>query len=278
MKSKKRKKIVGLFPKEHGAWAMWAIPLLLGSFVGKSLNLNLILIWLASLAVFTFRAPVNRLILLRNKKNSRVNREKKLLLTAATLYLTAAALAGSYLIFWAKLYWLIPLGIAGFTLLMVSFWFTAKRQFLSTPNELLGVAGLALGGPMAYYASTGTLDLTAFWLWLFSFLYFAGTIFYIRLKVRQQSKDKNPPQTLREKLKRGWPCISYHLFALSVVISIKWLYDYPVFLALAYLPITVKALWGTVNWERKVNPRKLGFIELFHSIVFTSLLLLALLK
>ncbi|MCQ3976894.1 MAG: hypothetical protein DPW09_25990 [Anaerolineae bacterium] len=71
------------------------------------------------------------------------------------------------------------IGLAGAVLLVFNLWLVSRRQELSVVGELVGIVGLALGAPMAYYVASGQLDGTAIALWFINALYFGGTVFYV---------------------------------------------------------------------------------------------------
>ena len=164
----------------------------------------------------------------------------------------------------------------GATLVAFNLWLASRKQEMSAVGELSGIAGLALGAPLAYYAATGQLDSTAFALWLINALYFGGTVFYIKLKVRQQPREPAPDR-LSERLLNGRACLTYQAAALTVIMTLVALDHMPVLLPLAFVPMTLKMLVGTARWQdkRSLSLPRLGVIEILHAVMFAALVIVA---
>jgi hypothetical protein len=210
------------------------------------------------------------------KTRKRTNDDKTYLWQWSIIYSSIAILAGGWLVFAHRLWWLVPLGIFGGGLLLLHLWLVARRQEMSVMGELAGIFGLALGAPMAYYVSSGQLDGVATVLWLVNALYFGGTVFYIKLKVRQQPRQPAPAH-FSERLVKARACLTYQTVALTLVILTVTLRQAPLLAPLALVPATVKALWGAWHWQDKksLSLPRLGLIEIFHAMGFTMLVVIA---
>jgi hypothetical protein len=180
------------------------------------------------------------------------------------------------LVFVQHLWLLIPMGILGGLLLTFHLWLVARRQEMSAIGELAGIFGLALGAPTAYYTASGQLDLTALMLWAVNALYFGGTVFYIKLKVRQQPRQPAPSQ-LSERFIKAKACLGYQTIALTVVLLLVTFQLAPLLSPLALIPATIKALWGAGHWQDKksLSLMRLGLVEIFHAVAFTVLIVIA---
>src|SRR5262249_2599683 len=95
-------------PKEHGAWAMLYVPFVLGVAVAGRVNLQILLLLLSTTAVFVSRESL--LVYWRARARGRDAAEAG---KALLIYLALAAAVGSPLVLVFKLFWLIPLGLAG---------------------------------------------------------------------------------------------------------------------------------------------------------------------
>jgi len=170
----------------------------------------------------------------------------------------------------------VPLGIWGGGLLLFHLWLVARRQEMSVIGELAGILGLAMGAPMAYYVTRGQLNGVAAVLGLVNTLYFGGTVFYIKLKVRRQPRQPAPTH-LSERLVKARACLTYQTIALTLIILIVTLRQAPLLTPLALVPATVKILWGAWHWQDKesLSLPRLGVIEIFHAVGFTVLVVVA---
>jgi hypothetical protein len=151
----------------------------------------------------------------------------------------------------------------------------ARRREFSVLGELTGIAGLVVSAPAAYYASKGHYDVTALGLWVIHMLYFSGTVFYIKLKVREQTRCEAPTQ-LAQRLIAGRACLTYQTTTLSVVALLALLRWVPVLTPLALIPVTVKTLVGAVRWQdrRSLSLIRLGLAEVAHSVLFGAMTVL----
>jgi hypothetical protein len=191
------------------------------------------------------------------------------LLVWTSIYLGISGLGGLWLITVGKRPGLLALApIAGF-LLVAYLRQVTRRKESSVLGELIGISGLVLSAPAAYYAITGRYDATAAGLWAIHLLYFSGTVFYIKLKVREQARRKAPTE-LSQRLVAGRACLAYQTTALTVVALLTLLRWMPALAPLALIPVTVKMVLGTVRWQdrRSLSLVRLGLAEVGHSLLF----------
>jgi len=259
-------------PKEHGSWAMWVVPLLIGFIVAPDWYWQSLVLMIAALGFFLVRYPLALLVKTRNRSNT----DRAYLWRWVLIYGSVTALCGAWLVLARQLWLLIPLGLLGGLLLGFHLWLVTRRQEMSVVGELAGIFGLALGAPMAYYTAGGRLDLTALMLWVVNALYFGGTVFYIKLKVRQQPRQPAPTQLAR-RLVKAKACLGYQTMALTLILLLVTFRLAPLLTPLALVPATVKVLWGAGHWQDKksLSLMRLGVIEIFHALVFTVLIVVA---
>jgi hypothetical protein len=261
-----------LIPKEHGSWAMLTVPLLLGLIIAPTWHSRSIVLVAAALGFFLIRFPLATLV----KTRCRSNTDRTYLWQWVAIYGAITALSGAWLVLMQGLWWLVPLGLLGGGLVLFHLWLVARRQEMSVVGELAGIFGLALGAPLAYYAASGYLDRTAAALWLINALYFGGTVFYIKLKVRQQPRLPAPDH-VGERLIKAKACLAYQTVALTIVILLVTFRQAPALTPLAFVPVTVKTLLGAGQWQDKksLSLVRLGITEIFHAIAFAGLVIFA---
>ena len=259
-------------PKEHGSWAMLTVPLLLGIAIAPSWHWRVIILLVAALGFFLLRFPLATLV--KTRRRSRTDRAYLWLWVA--IYGGITALSGGWLVVGYNLWWLVPLGIMGGMLLLFPLWLVTRRQEMSVIGELAGIFGLALGAPMAYYTASGLLDITAAALWLVNALYFGGTVFYIKLKVRQQPRLPAPDR-VSERLVKARACLAYQTIALTVMLLLVALQWAPWLALLAFVPVTIKVIHGAWRWQDKksLSLTRLGITEIVHAVAFALLVIIA---
>jgi hypothetical protein len=191
-------------------------------------------------------------------------------------YAGLAAICGGVLILFEPLGWLAAIGLLGGSIVLLHLWLVARRQEMSAVGELLGIFGLALGAPMAYYTATGQLDEKAAALWVINALYFGGTTFYIKLKVRQQPRVPAPDR-LSDRWVAAKACLAYQVAVLTATILLVALQHAPHLIPLAFVPMTIKVLYGASRWQDKksLSLPRLGMIEVIHSTLFAVLVVVA---
>src|SRR5262249_60041363 len=102
---------------------------------------------------------------------------------ALLLYLALAAAFGSPLILAFKLFWLIPLGVIGATLLLINGRQATRMEERSTTGEIMAIGGLTMTAPAAPYTASGRWEMTALWVWLFGPAYIASHRFFTTLSL-----------------------------------------------------------------------------------------------
>ena len=276
MREKKNHRPFLPLPKEHGSWAMWSVPLVIGlaasAQVSAQWQWRSVLLIVASLGFFLLRFPVDLLI----KTRKRPTTDRMWLIRWASVYGAVTAISGLWLVVVDQLYGLLLLGAVGALLLAYHWWLVEKRQEMSAPGELAGIVALALGAPLAYYTASGQLGGTAVLLWLVNALYFGGTVFYIKLKVRQQPREPRPDR-VSERLIKARACLTYQSVVLTVACGLVGLLGQPLLLLLAFVPMTVKMVYGAMHWQDKksLSLPRLGVIEIVHAALFAMLIIIA---
>lgn len=251
---------------------MLIVPLLLGIIIAPAWHWRVISLLVAAFGFFLLRHPLATLVKTRNRSRT----DRAYLWRWVAIYGGIAAIAGLWLVVIYQLWWLAIMGGLGTLLVSFNLWLVSRRKEMSTGGELTGIFGLALGAPMAYYAAGGQLDRTAAMLWLINALYFGGTVFYIKLKVRQQPRLPAPAHP-GQRLAKAKACLAYHTAALTVIILLVTLNQAPQLTPLALLPALVKVLYGAWQWQDKksLSLMKLGITEIVHAIAFAGLVILA---
>jgi len=259
-----------LLPREHGGWAMLIVPLIVGAIVGGHLSWAVPLTFASAFFAYLARQP---LVLVARARG----RRDRLPGSVWFWFAVYAGLAGATGV-WPVLlggYWLlVPAAVVVALLMTTDVYLAARRAEMSVAGELFGIAGLSLGGPVMYYVAGGLDVRFMLGLWLLSVLYFGGSVFYIKLKVRVHTRS-DPPATILARLRVGSMTVVYHLATIALTGVLVTTGMVPLLTPLAYVPVTCKALTGVLDWRRTANIRRLGMIEVMHSLVFAALLIAA---
>jgi hypothetical protein len=245
-------------PKEHGAWAMLYVPFAVGALVAGTGSLRLLLLLLSVTFVFIARESLLAWWRLRNR--GREDLEARRFMIA---YLLVAALFGVPLLVVYKLYWLAPIAVATLILVVVNAQQAVRREDRSMAGEMMAIAGLTLTAPAAFYVSLGAFDRTALWLWALCALYFASSVFYVKLRVHTIN-----PRKAEARRQSWWRCALYHSFLFASLLSLAITGSLNLFALAAFSPVLIRAFWHLASPVRQINLRRVGWLEIIYSVVF----------
>jgi hypothetical protein len=237
---------------------MLYVPLVLGGVVAGGGAWRVILLGLS--ATFVFFGRESGLVWWRAKAR-RSDAGNAGIVTLVCLGL--AAIAAGPLIVFARLYGLALFGAASAGLLVWNARQAAKREERTMTTELLGIAGLTLTAPAAYYAGRAVWSMEAMWLWLLSALYFASSVFYVKLRVL--SVHSRQPRELA-RIRRL--CFGYHLALAAAITLLAQPGRFGAFLILAFAPILVRAFWHLLRPGKQLVLKRIGLLEVLYSVVF----------
>lgn len=262
----------GVLPREHGAWGVLFVPLLVGLGVSPIFSMESFLILPGTLFLFLARQPI-----LTYFRERRFPREVRTQTPEALRWAFAFACMGGLA--------LVPLLLGGRILLLafggafallfgLHVALILKRKDRSFIGEQIGVLGLTLTAPMAYYASSMSLGWNAWLLYLLCALYFSGGIFLVKMKVAAHLA-KQKIQTLSQRLSFGRATILYQLFLLCALLALIWFGHVPAYALLAFVPSVIQTGFDVAALSPDLELKRTGFTLLFHSVLFGIILVLA---
>ncbi len=258
-KAGKRKKVL---PREHGAWAVLYGPFLAAVGAIGRLDWALLPLLAAMTALFLSHEPLAKLARTsRHPVNPAKSAEWKRL---ALLSVTVSLACGAVLLFWYRLFYLIPFGAFVFVLLSLHLWLIRSAEERRLSGELLGVAGLTASAPIAAYVLVGNIDGTVFQIWALTALYFASGIFFVRMQI---ARFMRRPDAGKRALQSG---MFHLLLAMSLAtMALKgWI---PGILTLAYAPVVVRAFLTGKPTGTRPNFKKLGYTEVAYTALFIAI-------
>lgn len=258
---KRRRRTPGWVPDQHGAWAMLAMPLVIGAAVSGFRPLHLLLAVAWFLGYFAFFAA--GLWFKSHFKSKYV--------PPLRAYAIATALAGGLTIaFQPALLWWAP---AFAPLLAISLWCSYRRRDRSLLNDLVTVAAACLMLPVAAQVgahpeaafASATLCLVAI-----VFTYFFGTVLYVKTVIRERGS--------RRYLLASY---AYHFTTIllpSVLhLTVSQWRESSFVLGTVLLTAFFVALAGRAVWvpRTRATPKQVGVGEVFASLALAGILLFA---
>jgi 4-hydroxybenzoate polyprenyltransferase len=258
-----------LVPREHGTWGLLLLPLISGAIIGyrtPSASLQPAL-WflLTALSAFMIYQPLESFLGVSLIK-ARSQRQERIAIISV-IVLAVITTAGVLELFrWRR--GLLPVfGLAALGCFVLRILLGSSRP-MRVPRQLIGALGLSSTAPGAYYAVTGSIDWTSMLLWLASWLFAAGQIEYVHLRISTAQV-----RSLRQKLRSSLTVCLLHLLMIGVSIPAALAGFAPLLLALAFVPSVIRlSIWLVTPW-RPLGVHILGVSELLQGLLFNILLI-----
>ncbi len=249
-------------PHEHGAWAILYASFVVGWAAAASLSLIVLLILIATTGLFLAHEPLIKL--LRGRRHGARPENLRHWFNWLAIFAVPALAAGLILLLYYRLWLLAIFGGTAGVLFCVHLYLAAQRQDRSAFGELLGIAGLTLTAPGVYAGVEGRVDWTALIVWSLCLLYFGSGVFYVKMRVSRNLKPK-------EFGSRRSQCLGYHFLVLAILCVLALGLGLPWILLLGFVPILGRAFWHAFRSGGPLNLRRIGYLEVLYTIVFTIL-------
>lgn len=251
-------------PKEHGAWGMLYVPLLIAAGMTQTFNIPMLLLTLVATLVFLSQRPFVLLM-----TSPAVRRDpgmlRRNLVWLAVYWVISSSLLG-VLVFQYRLEFLIHFGVVAIPIAFVFTFFVITNRVRTVPGEIGGISGLTLTGPLAHYVAVGQVQAAGLWLWMLSILYFSSSVFYVKAVVAAFVKSRSNTGVESPVLARI--CSFYHLGLLGLIAGMVALDKLPVVMLIAFLPVIVRGLWGIRKPRARLNFARIGWTEVVYSLFF----------
>lgn len=229
----------------------------------------MLLLFFGTFFLYLTRKPIEEL--LRIKRSGKVisGNEKQFFFWLLVIFFIGMLFIAP-LIFIYELTGLVLFGILLIFFQVINMVQLKRNMRRTVVRELIGIGGLCLTAPIGYYVGTGKIDNVNFLLWSINFIYFARSVFYVKLRVRASAKRDQLSSWAKNFLySRNY--IYYHSFLLCIIFTLLVLF-YKKWLIIAYIPITIQSIIGITRLAKDLNIKKLGYIEVTHSVVFSLLI------
>lgn len=260
-----------IITREHGSWAVLFVPMIVGFAYANEISWNVLLLAFSALGVFMSYVPVH-MILREYAAGTRDYQKIWGPIFWSTIYLGIGVTCIVPLL--SQGYWyLLPIGVAGLSSFFGNYLLTTTVK-KSIASDLVAIAGLTLSAPSAYYISTNKLGMNALALWILNGLFFGCSVFYVHMKIRVSGLKKESWQW-EDKLTIGSLNILYHVAVIIIVAVIVSYINTSSIVILAFVPMFIHAIVGTVNLHRKTKFKHLGLLLLAQSVVFGILLVVS---
>jgi hypothetical protein len=177
----------------------------------------------------------------------------------------AAAGFGLLAVFGFRLHVLLFWGLLSLLLVALHTVLLFRRQERSVSAEWLGILGITLAAGVTWTAGTGRIGREAFVVWGVCFLYFAGSVPYVKLRVQQMRKTSVSARS----------ALLYSIVALALVAVGAYVGAYRWLMAIPFALLLAKIVWVTVRGKAPRTLAQVGYAEVVYSTVFMVLAVVA---
>jgi hypothetical protein len=254
-----------VLPKEHGTWAMLLVPWLVGIGVGRRAGAPEVLLLVAMLLAFLAQHQLATWLRRRRPGNpdpTSADRARglgvALLALAALAGIPALARVGPPLLVLGGM----AGALAGAALLPVQ-----RRRERALPGQVLAAIALPLGAAAGHAVARGALTPVAWQLWAISALFFLGGVLYVRLKIEALPRKARLSST-SGRLAFAAPTLAMLGGVVALAAAVVAAGPLSAAVLLAFLPVAVQAIAGTLRLDRPAVLKRVGIISTAHSALF----------
>lgn len=241
---------------------MWLLPYYMAAIISRTFTLESLSLLFVCTWLFCLRFTLVILI----KKWKRGTQEPNELVSWSAVYAVLMLVFALPLLGSASRIWVLAPAVVLF--LAVDLALVVRRMDKSLLFEIAGIAGLTFSGPATLYVSLHHASVEMLWLWLFTFLYFVGTVFHVRL-LKAIVTHKESDWTLREKCRIAAPSVIYFVGVIGGLLAGEAIGALPVSSWLLFAPSLLKTLHTLTRVERgTVDFRKTGLSEMAYAVLF----------
>ncbi len=263
-----------IVPREHGAWGLLLVPLLVGAATGLSTSqrvLPTLVFVVATLLLFWLRTPVESLIG-SGPMAARTREERRAVLLSAGVLIVASTSCLMGLMWGGRNLGLFPIGAVSAVCFILQAVLRKLGRSLRMASQVVGTLGLTAAAPAAYYVASGRLDMPAFVLWAANWLFAADQIHFVQLRIHASRA-----RTFREKAFAGKFFLAGQVVLLALLATALLAHVVSPFVVLAFVPALFRGTRWFFQAPQSLNVKALGWSEMRQGIAFGVLLTFALL-
>lgn len=257
-------------PADHGSWAFFLKPLLIGLFAGGRWHTPVIYLTIAAMCAFLIRQPISLVVKVHAGRRSRDTLGAAWFWIAVYGSISALHVVGLVMRGFGYLLWLAIPGVLVFSWYLLLLYRREERK--AWGMEILATGAMALAAPAGLWAGTGRPDPVGWLLWILVWAQSATAIVYVYLRLEQRQWPASPPVAARFHAGREALAAASVGVALAVLLGqtgpvSSWLF-------VPFLVQWVEVVRGVLLPGIGSKPRAIGFRQLAVSTAFTVLFIL----
>ncbi|OEH86674.1 hypothetical protein BHU72_10530 [Desulfuribacillus stibiiarsenatis] len=233
-----------MLPREHGAWAMLIMPLILGSLL-SGFTVGHALLFLGTVSLYLSIYPLTRIVKGERKNGDLYYRWFFIYLVFSIFFVVPLV--------WTHP-WLMTLGIVLLPVVAVNIVNAKRNNERSLLNDFVAIIGMSIGGVAGVYINSAhepNFQLMLY-VWLLSVIYFMTSTFHVKTLIREKGNTK-------------FKFISRMYHAVIIIFTALTL---PYHWFLAFIPAIIKGLLPS----KPQRPLVIGLVELAHAMIFVILI------
>ncbi len=259
-------------PQQHGSWALWLGPYVIGIGVGGTFKIELIWLTLASLGGFLLLQPLTIVIKVIAGRKPQTDLAPSLFW--ATLY-SLLALISLYRLLITDHFYILYLALASLPVLAWQLILVARREERGQMGiELVGSGVLALAAPAAYWIAKDGMNLTGWLLWILCWAQSAGAIVYIYLRLEHRRLSEMP--NTQDRFSMAKRALLYNTFNVAAVIALAALTLIPPFVVIPFIAMLLEVIYGALFKPGiGAKPVTIGVRQVVITAIFAMLMIVA---
>lgn len=256
-------------PQQHGSWALWLGPYVIGIGVGGAFKIELLWLTLASLGGFLLLQPLTVLIKVIAKRKPKTDLASSIFWSI--LYSLLALITLTQLLI--TNYYFLYLALAALPVLVWQLILVMRREERGQMGiELVGSGVLALAAPAAYWIAKDGMNLTGWILWILCWMQSAGAIVYIYLRLEHRRLTEMPHA--QDRFTMAKRALLYNTFNVVAVIAVAAFNLIPPLVIIPFLAMFLETIYGAlIKPGIGAKPVIIGVRQIVITVIFVILMI-----
>jgi len=258
-------------PQQHGSWALWLGPYIIGIGVGGVFKIELIWLTLASLGGFLLLQPLTTLIKVIAGRKPQTDLAPSIFWSI--LYSLLALLTLTQLLI-TNHFFILYLALAALPVLVWQLILVARREERGQMGiELVGAGVLALAAPAAYWTAKDGMNLTGWLLWILCWAQSSGAVVYIYLRLEHRRLTEMP--NAQDRFTMAKRALLYNTFNVVAVIALAAFTLIPPLVVIPFIAMLLEVIYGAlIKPGIGAKPVTIGVRQVIITIIFAALTIL----
>ena len=258
-------------PQQHGSWALWLGPYIIGIGVGGAFKIELLWLTLSSLGGFLLLQPLTLLIKVIAGRKPRTDLAPSLFWS---IFYSLLALISLYQLLITDHYYILYIALAAIPVLVWQLILVARREERGQMGiELVGSGVLSLAAPAAYWIAKDGMNLTGWVLWILCWMQSAGAIVYVYLRLEHRRLTEMPDA--QDRFAMAKRALLYNTFNVAAVIAVAALNLTPPLVIIPFLTMLLEIIYGAlIKPGIGAKPVSIGVRQVIITIIFATLMIL----